>query len=85
MNNALTRFLERIGLLQPRYVEGWPRGVRRVFPAASSIKAHIQDNDPDLWERMRNMTIYSGLKLAEEEGWIRIEGNLLSDVRLING
>lgn len=81
----LSRWLERIGLIQPRYRKGWPRGVRPVFPEGGAIKKHITANNPQLWDAMCKVPIFDGLMMAQQAGLISgvAPGAGLSNVTLV--
>lgn len=52
------RLLERLGILQPRYRKGWPRGVRPVFPELEEVKAY----DPAWYAEVRSWPVGKALR-----------------------
>ncbi len=54
---VITRFLERIGVLKPRYVAGWPRGVR---PIAGNLNLRLAHDMPEVWARVRHLPAVQG-------------------------
>lgn len=72
-------------LLGKRFVKGWPRGVRPVFPAARSINDYVSENYPDVWAHVGPMPPYEALTILQQLGIVTgvRPGALLEDVRIV--